>query len=61
MWRLSNDDFAAATGADNTVAAGSVDNAACATIEGFMNWRLLTWLSLKFNGGYKAIYHPCFY
>ena len=30
------DDFATATGANNTVAAESVDDAACATFVGFM-------------------------
>ena len=39
---MGRDDFATATGANNTVAAGSVDDAACATIVGFMTWRLLT-------------------
>ena len=39
---MGRDDFATATGADNTVAAGSVDDAACATFVGLMTWRLLT-------------------
>ena len=37
-----------------------MDGAACATFVGFMTWGLLTWLSLKYTGGYVAIYHPCF-
>ena len=37
-----------------------MNNAACATFVGFMTWGLLTWLSLKYTGGYVATYHPCF-